>query len=81
MSLTAGKLVFKATMMARLSELKENQDPDKLDSIDEYVNTLADAVQTYIQSAIVTVPGTGLISPAGTVGGPVTGISVTGNLS
>lgn len=78
MALPAGNTAFKATITAKLIELKNNQDSDKEDTIEEFVETLADAIQAYIESATVVVPGTGLTAPGG--GGAVTGTSITGNL-
>lgn len=49
------------------------------EAIEKFKNDLADAIDTFVKSAKVTVPGTGLVAPTG--GGPVTGTSVTGNLS
>lgn len=49
------------------------------DAIDKFKNDLADAIDTYVKTAKLTVPGTGLVAPSG--GGPVTGSSITGSLS
>lgn len=43
---------------------------------DQTIQELADAIETFIKTATVTVPGTGLVSPSGAV----TGESVTGGL-
>ena len=49
------------------------------DAIEKFKNDLSDAIDTFVKSAKVTVPGTGLVAPTG--GGPVTGTSTTGSLS
>ncbi|MGR3178299.1 MAG: hypothetical protein ACUZ8E_09625 [Candidatus Anammoxibacter sp.] len=49
------------------------------EAINKFKNDLADAIDTFVKTAKVTVPGTGLVAPSG--GGPVTGTSTTGNLS
>lgn len=49
------------------------------DSINKFKTDLADAINKFVKTATVTVPGTGLVAPTG--GGPVTGISNTGSLS
>ena len=49
------------------------------DAIEKFKTDLSDAIDTFVKSATVTVPGTGLVAPTG--GGPVTGTSTTGSLS
>jgi len=70
MSLATGRPAFKATLMA----LANNTDPDK--PVDQALDEFLDALDIYIKSATVIVPGTGLIA------GPyaVTGVSNTGEL-
>lgn len=80
MPLSTGKLVFQANMIAYYNELKENADKDKADTIIEHVEKLSDEIEAFIKTATLNVPGLGLIAPAGTAGGPVTGTSVTGTL-
>jgi hypothetical protein len=71
MSLSSGKPALRQA----LRNFRDNTDPDKDtdEAIDEFLNVLED----WIKSATVTVPGTGLT--AGNI--PVTGNSITGNLS
>lgn len=76
MPLAAGKIAFKISMKQYLTSLHENTDPNKEGTIDEYIDKLADEIETYIKSATLNVPGTGLVAP----NGPVTGISITGTL-
>lgn len=71
MPLSAGKEAFKTTMKTYLESVRNNTDPDKEDTLDEYLDALADAVEAYIKTA--TVLPTALLAPPGTVGGPVTG--------
>ena len=47
------------------------------DSINKFKTDLANAIDKFVKTATVTVPGTGLVAPTG----PVTGISTTGSLS
>lgn len=77
MSLASGKTAFKNTLKSFMEAQAANTDPEKPNSIDEFVNMLADATETWIKTATVTVPGTGLTSPSGAV----TGTSNTGELS
>lgn len=79
MSLATGKTAFKNTVTAWLNNAAANTDPEKVGTITEFVDMLADATETWIKTATVTVPGTGLVAPGG--GGPVTGSSITGALS
>lgn len=44
-----------------------------------YANQLADLIDTFVKSATVTVPGSGLVAPGG--GGSVTGTASTGTLT
>ena len=76
MPLSAGKVAFKNTMKAYLDSVAANTDEDKDNTIEEYLDALADAVEAYVQTAGVSVPGTGLVAP----NGPVTGLSTTGQL-
>jgi hypothetical protein len=78
MPLAAGKEVFKTQYKLYLETLATNVDENKANTIDEHVDTLANLVEDFIKSAIVNVPGTGLVAPTG--GGPVTGASITGSL-
>lgn len=78
MPLAAGKEVFKTNMKLFLTAMAANEDPNKNNTIDQYVDKLADEVELFVKSATLNVPGTGLIAPGG--GGAVTGSSVTGSL-
>lgn len=63
MPLAVGKEVFKTSYKAYLQTLANNTDEDKDNTIDEHVNTLADLIEAYIQTATVNVvavqPGAG----------------------
>lgn len=48
-------------------------------SDNDFATNVANIIDTYVKTATVSVPGTGLVSSSG--GGPVTGESTTGNLS
>lgn len=77
MALASGKAAFKTALKNAMVAAAENTDPNKTTTMDEYVNALADALEVWIKTAQVNVPGTGLVAP----GGAVTGLSDTGNLS
>lgn len=67
------------TLLTALLEFDGSSGKTQSDSIEKFKNDLADAIDTFVKTAKVTVPGTGLVAPSG--GGPVTGTSVTGSLS
>ena len=67
------------TLLDALLAFEGGSGQTQADAIDKFKNDLSDAIETFVKSAKVTVPGTGLVAPSG--GGPVTGTSVTGNLS
>lgn len=67
------------TLLNALLEFDGSSGQTQADAIEKYKSDLADAIDTFVKSATVTVPGTGLIAPTG--GGPVTGTSTTGSLS
>ena len=67
------------TLLNALLAFDGSSGKTQADSIEKFKNDLADAIDTFVKSAKVTVPGTGLVAPSG--GGPVTGTSVTGSLS
>jgi len=71
MPISTGKAAFKSVMKAHLESMAANPDPEKANSIDEYLDALADAIEAYIQNGLI-VPTTMTNS-----GGPVTG---TGNI-
>lgn len=48
------------------------------DAINKFKSDLSDAIETFVKSGTVAVPGTGLAAPSG--GGPVTG-QATGTIS
>lgn len=48
------------------------------DAIEKFKTDLADAIDTFVKTGSVAVPGTGLVAPTG--GGPVTG-QATGTIS
>lgn len=79
MSLATGKAAFKNAIKALMEQAANNNDPNKATTIDEYADGLANAMETFIKTAQVNVPGTGLVAPPG--GGGVTGTSNTGNLT
>ena len=66
-----------ATVAAQICADLGNSDPHSVAAFEKVVARILEAVQ----AATVTVPGTGLIAPPGTAGGPVTGVSTTGNLT
>lgn len=72
MSLASGKPALKAALLAFASNTNDDKDPSV--AIDEFIN----ALETYIKTATLNVPGTGLVAPPS--GGPVTGSSVSGSL-
>lgn len=76
MPLATGKAAFKTALKNAMEAAAANTDPEKTTTQDDYVNALADALEVWIKTASVTVPGLGLVAP----GGPVTGTSVTGEL-
>lgn len=67
------------TLLNKLSAYDNTTGKTQEDAINDFKNDLADAIDTFVKSAKVSVPGTGLVAPSG--GGPVTGISTTGSLS
>jgi len=67
------------TLLNALLAFDNSSGQTQTDAIDKFKNDLADAIDTYVKTAKVTVPGTGLVAPSG--GGPVTGSSITGSLS
>ena len=67
------------TMLDALLAFDGSGGKEQSDAIDKFKTDLASAIDTYVKTATVTVPGTGLVAPSG--GGPVTGVSVTGSLS
>ena len=67
------------TLMDALLAFDGSSGKKQSDAIDKFKKDLASAIDTYVKTATVNVPGTGLVAPSG--GGPVTGISTTGNLS
>ena len=67
------------TLLDALLAFEGGAGQTQADAIDKFKNDLSDAIETFVKSAKVTVPGTGLVAPSG--GGPVTGTSITGNLS
>ena len=67
------------TLLNALLAFDNSSGKTQSDAIEKFKNDLADAIDTYVKTAKVTVPGTGLVAPSG--GGPVTGTSITGNLS
>ena len=72
MPLSVGKEVFKGILL----EFAHNQDETL--TKEEVVQRYVDALEAFIKSATVVVPGTGLVAPP--TGGPVTGVAVTGTL-
>lgn len=67
------------TLLNALLEFEGGSGQEQSDAIDKFKTDLSDAIDTFVKSATVTVPGTGLVAPSG--GGPVTGTSTTGSLS
>ena len=67
------------TLLNSLLAFDASAGQTQADAIEKFKNDLSDAIDTFVKSATVTVPGTGLIAPTG--GGPVTGTSTTGSLS
>lgn len=71
MSLATAKTALRTSLLSLANNIDEGK--TKEEAIDEFL----DALETWITSATVTVPGTGLTAP----NGPVTGTSTTGTLS
>lgn len=71
MSLTSSRPTLKAALLA----LTSNENPDK--TPDATIEEFLDALEAWIKTATVTVPGTGLVAP----NGAVTGTSTTGFLT
>lgn len=67
------RTAFKTALQSIASNTNEGKTEDQ--ALEDFI----DAVENFIKSATVTVPGTGLVAPGG--GGPVTGSSTTGELS
>ena len=67
------------TLLDTLLAFEGGSGQTQADAIEKFKTDLSDAIDTFVKSATVTVPGTGLVAPTG--GGPVTGTSTTGNLS
>ena len=67
------------TLLDTLLAFEGGSGQTQADAIEKFKNDLSDAIDTFVKTAKVTVPGTGLVAPSG--GGPVTGTSTTGNLS
>lgn len=70
---------IKNSFLAKLNSLSFDETTSDADAKEAYAQAMADWVIQTIESATVSVPGTGLIAPSG--GGTVTGISSTGTLS
>jgi hypothetical protein len=70
---------LKSSFLSKLNSLSFDETSDEADVKNAYAEMMADWVIEAITSATVTVPGTGLVAPPS--GGPVTGLSNTGNLS
>ena len=68
-----------STLLNTLLAFEGGSGQTQADAITKFKNDLSDAIDTFVKSATVTVPGTGLVAPTG--GGPVTGTSTTGSLS
>ena len=68
-----------STLLNALLAFEGGSGQTQADAIEKFKTDLADAIDTFVKTAKVTVPGTGLVAPSG--GGPVTGTSITGNLS
>lgn len=74
------KPIIKAAIIDCLSQpFDETTDASAIRN--QYADAFAQVIIDAITSATVTVPGTGLVAPPGTAGGPVTGTSTTGTLS
>lgn len=67
------------TLLNALLAFEGGSGQTQADAIDKFKDDLSNAIDTFVKSATVTVPGTGLVAPSG--GGPVTGTSTTGSLS
>ena len=67
------------TLLDTLLAFEGSSGQTQADAIEKFKTDLANAIDTFVKTAKVTVPGTGLVAPSG--GGPVTGTSITGNLS
>lgn len=70
MALTAGRAALKAFLIAATNNTDQNK------TAEESADELIDALEAYIKTAQLNVPGTGLISPSGAI----TGTSITGTL-
>jgi hypothetical protein len=84
MALSAGKVAFKTALKNKLDELKNNQDKEKTDSIDEFLDVLADEIETWITtyaevSTTVSVTSVSAVQPGAGVSGPGVG-SGTGTI-
>lgn len=67
------------TLLNALLAFDNSSGQTQADAIEKFKTDLADAIDAYVKTAKLTVPGTGLVAPSG--GGPVTGSSITGSLS
>lgn len=67
MSLTTARAAFKNTLLQLAANTNQDVTPEQ--AIDNYL----DALEDYIKSATVNVPGTGLTSPSGAVTGQAQG--------
>ena len=68
-----------STLLNALLAFEGGSGEEQADAITKFKDDLSDAIDAFVKTAKVTVPGTGLVAPSG--GGPVTGTSITGNLS
>ena len=68
-----------STLLNTLLAFEGGPGEEQADAITKFKDDLSDAIDTFVKSAKVTVPGAGLVAPTG--GGPVTGTSTTGSLS
>lgn len=75
MPLSTYKTIFKDNVKSKLLDFNNNTDPDKSaeDSIDEFVELLANEIETWIKAGTVTTTVTGTSATGGPVAGSGTG--------
>ena len=66
------------TLLKALLEFDNSPGKKQDDAIEKFKSDLADAIEKFVKTGTVAVPGAGLVAPSG--GGPVTG-QATGTIS
>lgn len=73
MALADGKAAFKTNMKVFLEALRDEDDKNYDTAVDDFLTKLSDEMETWIKTANISVPGTGLLAPSGDVTGTASG--------